>query len=139
MEQLKKWKELFKENSIKWTRQRELIIKILLKADRPLSANELLIQINELGDEVRLSTIYRNLNTFSEFDIVEEFEFSGQKKFELGQDQHHHHLLCLSCEEILPLECPLEEYEKEIKQDTKYDILKHNMKLYGICPDCQKD
>ena len=31
MEQLKKWKELFKENSIKWTRQRELIIKILLK------------------------------------------------------------------------------------------------------------
>ncbi len=139
MEQLAKWKELFKEKNIKWTRQRELIINILTDANRPLSASEILDKIDNKGEKIRLSTIYRNLNTFNQFDVVEEFEFSGRKKFELGQKEHHHHLLCLSCEEILPLECPLEDYEEKIKEDTEYDILKHNMKLYGICPKCQKN
>jgi Fur family ferric uptake transcriptional regulator len=55
----------------------------------------------------------------------------------LLQGDHHHHLICLKCGKIIPLECPLKDYEEQISDQTKYNIFEHRLKLYGLCPDCK--
>ncbi len=104
---------------------------------RPISAQELFDQIRYQNSKYRLSTVYRNLNLFEEKKIVRRINIDYKESiFELALGEHHHHLLCMKCAEIITLDCPLKEYEEELQRKTKYTILDHKLKLYGICPKC---
>ena len=140
MDKLDVWKEKLKEKNIRWTKQRTLIFELLLDSEEPLSAKEIFSELEAKGVELRLSTVYRNLNFFAEQEILEVFNFNTQeKKFELITGEHHHHLLCLGCEEVIALECPLEGYSDKLSSETNYQISKHRLKVYGICPSCRDD
>ncbi|MCK8826502.1 transcriptional repressor [Natroniella acetigena] len=140
MDELMLWKEKLKEKGIRWTKQRAALLRVLLQIKRPLSAQEIFLELETEGVDLRLSTVYRNLNCFKSNGIVKNFNFDEQEnKFELIKGEHHHHLICINCEEVKPLDCPLQEFEAEVDQETDYAILEHRMKMYGICPNCQKD
>lgn len=139
MGQLAVWEEKLKAKGIKCTKQRCAILKVLVESDVPKSAEEIFTQIKKDQPQLRLSTIYRNLNYFVREEIVRKLKFTTQaSKFELITDKHHHHLVCVDCNEIIPLDCPLEEYKAELKSKTSYRITEHRMKFYGLCPTCQQ-
>ena len=137
------WKNKFRNKGIKCTRQRMAILEILLKSKYPLSAGEIHNQLKNNYSKLRLSTVYRNLNLFVDREIVRKISLNRdnrENKFELkNNNHHHHHLICLECGEIIPLSCPLKEFKEKIKSDTNYRLVDHNLKMYGICPECKKE
>ena len=52
------------------TKQRDLIINILNKAKKPLSANEILVRAKEKQPNIALTTIYRNLDELYSGDLI---------------------------------------------------------------------
>lgn len=134
------WKEQMSTRGIRTTKQRMAILHVLIEQRRPLSAQDIFFRLQENNPRLRLSTVYRNLNLFTEKEMVRKIDFRLDKReccFELVSGEHHHHLICIDCGEIIPLDCPLRDYQRKISQETEYTILDHTMKIYGLCPQCK--
>ncbi|HLV09197.1 MAG TPA: Fur family transcriptional regulator [Halanaerobiales bacterium] len=141
MVDLANYKEKLIEKGIRCTEQRLAILKVLLEERKPLSVRDIFNDLKKKKQEIRLSTIYRNLNRFVNKGLVKKMELKPNKKekyFELKDGNHHHHLICVNCGKIIPVDCPLKLFEKDLSSRTKYRILDHRIKLYGLCPKCQK-
>ena len=139
---IKMCEQKLKKREIKCTRQRKAIMKILIKNKYPISAREIYKQLKKEHSKLRLSTIYRNLNLFVKKDLVKKIRLNRdnrENKFELKVKEHHHHLICVKCGEIIPLECPLQEFKNKIQAETNYEIVDHNFNMYGICPECKEE
>jgi len=122
------------------TKQRKAILRILKSTDSHPTADWIYEKVRNEIPNISLGTVYRNLNKFVENNLVSKIEIKMDKKesyFELLQGNHHHHLICLKCGKIIPLKCPLKNYENKISQQTNYQIVEHRLKLYGLCPDCK--
>lgn len=132
-------KKKLNENKIQVTKTRLQILNIINKKEKPLTAKEINDIVKENDLNIRLSTIYRNLKFFTKNEILRQLNFFGdEKRYEILEENHHQHLICTKCGEILPIKCPLANFEKEIEKETNYKIKNHDMEMYGICPDCQK-
>ena len=134
------WKDELKENNLRVTNKRLGILNIISGSDKPLTAAEIYDELKKEYENIRLSTIYRNLNLLSENKILSSFELSLEQKekyYEIkSSKKHHHHLVCVNCEKITPLKCP-HKYIKEIEEESNYLLLNHHIKLYGLCDSCK--
>lgn len=134
--------EYLKNKGIRVTKQRQAILQILSDRNCPLTANHIYSMLENGFPQLRLSTVYRNLNMFVDKNVVRKMELAPNNKesyFELSTGEHHHHLVCVKCNEIVPLDCPLKEYEKTIRNKTDYTLIDHKIKIYGICPKCKEE
>jgi Fur family transcriptional regulator, ferric uptake regulator len=85
--------------------------------------------------DVGLATVYRVLTQFEQAGILERHHFEGTKAvFELHQDDHHDHLVCLECghvEEFLDHE--IEQRQHTIAQQRGFAIKDHALYIYAEC------
>lgn len=133
---------LLKASSIKVTKQRVGILQILSEADSPLTAENIYLTLSgrEKGT-ANLSTVYRILDAFTQKDILirTNLNLEGKATYELNHREHRHHIICIVCNEIIPIKgCPLGDYEIKIRKSTGYEIVGHNLEIRGVCPKCQK-
>ena len=49
---------------------------------------------------------------------------------------HHHHLVCESCGKAIEIHPPLEDWIRQVAQDSGYTITRHVLEVFGVCPDC---
>lgn len=139
---LVKFKELLKLNSLKFTKQREIILKTLYNYDEHFTPESLylLIKENQPKLNVGIATIYRTLNLLEESQMVTSISFgSAGKKYELANKPHHDHLICKSCGEIVEFEDNnIEKRQQDIAKANGFKLTSHLMQLYGICKKCQE-
>ena len=90
----------------KITPQRRLILDILQKSDRPLTAEETAERIKKKEPRISVATIYRNLNLLVEIEVLSKLEIAdAAARFQINQG-HNHHLLCLGCGAAIKLNLP---------------------------------
>lgn len=139
---LVRFKEILKRNNLKFTKQREVVLKTMYNNDEHFSPESLYLLIKETYPElnVGIATVYRTLNLLEESDIVTSLSFGASgKKYELGNKPHHDHMICKVCEEIIEFEnSSIERIQKEIAKEYNFKLTGHLMQLYGLCKNCQK-
>lgn len=127
-----------KERGYKSTRPRRAILEILLNQHGPFSVEE--IQ-SKLKIDCDTATIYRNISTFQELNIVSSCDFQdGVTRYEWSGPghHHHHHIICRQCTGVEALEiCFVKELETLV-QSRGYQEVTHRLEFYGICQKCQK-
>jgi Fe2+ or Zn2+ uptake regulation protein len=120
------------------TPQRQAILRVLEASDRPLTVEEIWgsMEARRSG----LPTVYRNLERF-----VQE----GWAESILGPDQvmrfvrclsphHHHHLSCEACGRMVEVDgCGLETSLAAMEIRSGFRVTRHQLHLFGICPQCQ--
>lgn len=124
-----------KQSDLKVTERRMSIIELLYTENRYLSAKEVKELLDKEYPGISPDTIYRNLHSFSEMDIIEVTEFSGEKFFRSNcGHEHHHHFICTECGYSKELStCPLRFFEDEINESQ---ITSHRFELFGLCKNC---
>lgn len=123
------------------TSHRRMAYAILREAHQPLSTEAVYLALKAEDSTVNLSTVYRLLEAFHEKGLVDKASTSedGKTLYELASSVHRHHLHCLSCHRITVVEgCPLEGYEKQLEQTTRFHVTGHKLELTGYCRDCQE-
>ncbi|QQK07974.1 Fur family transcriptional regulator [Miniphocaeibacter halophilus] len=130
---------ILRENNLKVTEARKIILNEIINIKNPISAENLYTIVNK-KKKINLSTIYRNLNTLSNKNIINKVvEIDGEVFYQYNSKNHIHHLVCIRCKEVIPLkDCPLHSLENELSNNTGYDIISHSLEFRGICPKCKE-
>lgn len=136
------FKKVLKENGLKFTKQREILVKTLYNGTEHFTPEKLYLLVKEKHPELNLgiATVYRTLNLLEEADMVTTITFGSQgKKFELATKPHHDHMICKHCGDIVEFEdAAIEKRQLAIAKEYGFQPTSHIMQLYGICKNCQK-
>lgn len=132
--------EILRDKKLRVTKKRILILEIIIKNEEPISAEEILDICKEKDKNIDLSTVYRNLNTMVDENLLlKNTNSDGISYFQLNNHNHKHFITCISCNRRFIIEnCPIHDIENEIENETGFIIKGHNFEFSGICPDCQK-
>ena len=124
----------------KITKAREAVMHVLENSESPVSAEEIYINIRNMGQSVNLSTVYRTLELLEKKGFaMKEHIGDGKARYELNRDVHKHHIICTSCRDRVSIDiCPLQELHMDLGAKTQFDITGHKLELYGICPKCKR-
>lgn len=129
---------LLKLNKIKITKARISVLELLYEEEDGLSADDILKKLNAKGNKFDLSTIYRNLEKFSEAEIIEKLNLGENRYiYKLNKDKHKHVLKCLECSKEIEIDCPLSQVKEYIKNKTGFVISEHDFVIQGICKNCK--
>jgi len=135
------FKEILKENGLKFTTQREIILKTLYQNSGHFTPEELLSLIKESYPTltIGIATIYRTLGLLEKSNIIESISFGAKgKKYEFGTKEHHDHLVCLECEKLIEFyDDTIERQQEVISQKFNFKMTGHSMNIFGICQECQ--
>ncbi len=106
---------------------------------RHLSAEDVYKKLVEMGDDVGLATVYRVLTQFESAGLVIRHHFEGDYSvFELDDGQHHDHLVCIKCGEVVEFIDPIiEQRQQAIAKEKQFQMTDHALYIYGVCSRCQ--
>ena len=124
--------------SLKTTRQRQIILEELKKMSSHPTADELYEMVRRRIPRVSLGTVYRNLELLSGSNAIQTLPGGTKMRFD-GNPQQHYHFRCVSCDRVddLPLE-PLTRLEDDLRSISDYDIQGHRLEFFGLCPQCKR-
>jgi len=117
------------------TPARKSIYLVFTKSTFPLTAGEVMSKV-----KANKTTIYREIDFLLKKDLICEVVFGdGQLRYESTLLDHHHHLVCLGCKKIsdTKLVSELSGIEKNIENNVKFKVIRHNLEFFGYCSKCQ--
>ncbi|MGB7444489.1 MAG: transcriptional repressor [Coleofasciculaceae cyanobacterium] len=130
-------------NSRGWrmTPQRETILHVFQNLPRGdhLSAEELHNLLQQRGEPISLSTIYRSVKLMARMGILRELELAeGHKHYELNQPfpNHHHHLVCIQCNQTIEFknDSILKQGMKQVEKEG-FQLIDCQLTIHTICPE----
>ncbi len=106
-----------------------------------LSAEDIYKTLLEQGEDVGLATVYRVLTQFEAAGIIQRHHFENNHSvFEIMQEDHHDHLVCLNCNKVVEFTNDIIEQEQHsVAEKHNFTLTGHSLNLYGYCnnPDCK--
>ena len=106
---------------------------------------ELHARVNAYLPEIGLATVYRTIQLFLEMGLADRIDLNdGQVRYEIadaGDDRRHHrhhHLICVKCGRVWAFEGDLlEELESRLMTELSFQVINHEVKLFGYCQECR--
>ncbi len=135
------FKDFITREGLKSTRQRDVILNSFLASPRHMSIDELYWKVRSRHPGIGYATVCRTMKLFSQSGIARELNFGdGQKRYEnISAGQHHDHLICTICGEIVEFENEaIEKLQQSVAETHGFLIESHKLDLYGLCVRCQK-
>jgi Fur family ferric uptake transcriptional regulator len=125
-------------DGMKKTKQREAVLAVLERAEKPLCAADIRARTETDGSLVRLSTVYRILEILIKKGVAVKLSILGGETtvYELNRFRHRHYAVCVSCRKIVSMDnCPMERFVPKL-EDGDFRVMGHNLEIYGSCKDC---
>ncbi|TKX31334.1 Fur family transcriptional regulator [Campylobacter estrildidarum] len=139
---LERFKKILRQGGLKYTKQREILLKTLYHSDTHHTPESLYMEIKQVepNSNVGIATVYRTLNLLEEAEMVTSISFGlAGKKYELANKPHHDHMICKNCGKIIEFEnSVIERQQALIAKEYNFKLTGHLMQLYGICGDCNQ-
>jgi Fe2+ or Zn2+ uptake regulation protein len=121
--------ELLKKHDLKATPQRIAILTEIVKAGH-ISVDDIYSKTKDYFPSMSLATIYKNINSLKECDILYEIKTQNSKaKYEI-QKSSHAHFICQLCNAVEDLNI----IKDDFKNYGKYNQI--DLYLYGVCKNC---
>lgn len=144
MTKLEKLIKTLKSKNKRITENKEAILRILISSSKPISIPEILDQLSYKKLSPNKTTVYREVYNLEKEKIIKEvFIDSKTKKYELiNEEDHHHHLVCVDCNKICEFEAPEElenhfkSFEKLLAKKNNFKITDHSFEFFGKCNNC---
>jgi Fur family transcriptional regulator, ferric uptake regulator len=119
-------------------RSQTQILDLLTTLDRPISAQDLYIELRNHDRGMGLATVYRALDALKKDGHVQVRTIpTGECLYTVLQEDRHH-LTCLECGASIAIdECPVHHLEKELQTHYHFKINYHTLEFFGLCQQCQ--
>jgi Fur family peroxide stress response transcriptional regulator len=128
----------FRQNGLKITPQRRVILELLVNDDSHPTAEQVYQRVLTVMPDVSRTTVYntfRELSDIGELTPVHDLSEGGQRYD--TNNEIHHHLYCVECHKLIDIDQDFEGISLSPEETSGYQILSHQVTFYGICPDCQ--
>ena len=122
---------LCREQGLRLSRQRRLVLEILWRSGEHLSARDIFDRLNADGRRIGHTSVYQNLESLHSNGVIECLEKAQGRLYGHRSDPHSH-LTCLDSGRIsdLDIELPADLVEA-IEQRTGYSIESYSLNLHG--------
>jgi len=102
---------------------------------RHMTAEEIYRLLSDEGQDIGLATVYRVLTQFEQAGLLMRHHFDSDKAvFELKQDDHHDHLVCLQCGKVEEFfDAEIEKRQTRIAKERGFAIHDHSLQIYADC------
>lgn len=131
---------ILKKASLKNTKQRNSVLKIIESSKEPLTAEEIFKAMIMENYQINLSTIYRTLSLLTNKNVLLKIlKGDGTASYELNKVSHNHYITCSICNRSALIEsCPIREISESVSEKTGFKVTGHSLQLTGICSECMK-
>ncbi len=120
-----------------YSRQRELVRKTVEEHPGHITAGEVYAIVRKMMPNISLGTVYRNLNTLCEHDMLSMLYYAGKEHFEAYKEKHSH-VACAGCGKIFDVDLPLFGWlDDMVRQQTGIEVAQRELMAYGLCAQCQ--
>ncbi len=109
------------------------VLDVLRKSKSPVDVSILVEKL-----KVNKTTVYRQVEKLLKNNLIIELEFGdGKKRYELKDENHHHHLICNRCGRLEDIKLNEEIIIKDISNKTNFKIESHSLEFFGLCVNCK--
>lgn len=134
--------EFLWDNGLSMTPQRKAITETFLETEGHFSAEELCTKVRTKMPDLGQATLYRTLKLLVDSGLADSLDpGNGAVLYEHRYGHaHHDHLICLNCGKKVEIyDNVIETRQEEVAADHGFELTRHRMYLYGLCPDCQSE
>lgn len=127
-----------KQVKFRITPQRYAILEYLIEQRNHPTVDDIYCALVDRFPNMSLATVYNNLKIFIEVGLVTEMQYGdASSRFDFTNIPHYH-AVCEKCGKVVDVFYPgLEDVESATEKLTGFQIDKHRLELYGICPECK--
>jgi len=120
---------------MRFTKNRKKVLEILKNADKPLRIEQIM---NNITEEINLSTVYRAVDYLEKNAYIESASFSKNVRFFFCKSRFRHFLYCKGCSKIQIFnECAAKTLEKAVLKQHNFQIHSHVFYFTGLCDNCK--
>jgi Fur family peroxide stress response transcriptional regulator len=128
-----------KERDIRLTPQRVELVRLIAASEGHPSANQLFTKIKRQFPTMSHATVYKTLALLKEMNQVYEIDLHTDSHYDGNRPQPHPHLICMKCNQIIDGEVSLDQESlRSLEQASGYRIVRSQISLYGLCPNCKE-
>ena len=129
-----------KARDFRLTPQRVELVRLIAVSDGHPSASELYTKIKRQFPTMSHATVYKTLSLLKEMNQVFEIDLHNDSHYDGNRPEPHPHLICIKCNKIMDAEVSLDQAMlRSLEQASGYQILRPQISLFGLCPDCQEE
>jgi Fur family transcriptional regulator, peroxide stress response regulator len=128
-----------KERDYRLTPQRLELVRLIAASEGHPSASQLYASIKRQFPTMSHATVYKTLTLLKEMNQVLEIDLRSDSHYDGNRPEPHPHLICMQCNQIIDAEVSLDQESlRRLEQASGYQILRPQISLYGLCPDCKE-
>jgi len=128
---------MLENQSMRMTRQRQVILEELRKVKTHPSADEIYEIVKKRLPRISLGTVYRNLEILTRLGEIQHVELGGSMKRFDGDPKSHYHIRCIRCARVDDVQMePLPQIEAAVAGSTDYTVTGHRLEFQGLCRKC---
>lgn len=122
---------------IRNTKQREAVMTVIRKADRPLTPAEIYELAKQHYPNIGIRTVYRHVRSLADAQQIIGVDYPGQPtRYEVLDGRGSRpHLICKTCQNIFDL--PIDEPEIKPPKLKDFIVDGYEVVFYGTCKTCK--
>ena len=126
-----------REKGVRITETRKAVIDFIIQSHDHPSADMIYQALLPAFPNMSLATVYNNLKVLIDEGFVSELKVRNDTTTYYDFMGHQHlNVICEKCGRIADMDLDLPDVQQEAADQTRYQITKSQMVVYGICPDC---
>ncbi|CAI2634402.1 Peroxide operon regulator [Apilactobacillus kunkeei] len=136
--------ETLRNNNVRITPQRQIILKYLINHDNHPSVDTIYEALKQEFSNLSIATIYNTLQLFEKLDIIIALpaEDGGIRYDFFGSP--HFHAICDNCGKIEDIDFPnykqlKQELAKEAMDQVGFQTNKIHIEVFGLCKNCREE
>lgn len=131
--------KLFRQDQITDFENRFAVMEAFMQMDGHVTSEQMIRRLEELGHPLAPEFVRDTLKLMCQYGFASKQQFdNGDILYEhLHLGQHHDHMVCTKCRQIVEFEDPqLEALQIQAAERYGFHLLQHKMEMYGICAQC---
>lgn len=120
------------------TEPRRQLVEMILQQPGQFRAADLVDRAQAL--KIGRATVFRLLDQLVALGLLQRIHGpDGCHSFTVcAPEVHHHHLVCRSCDRVLPIETgSIEAQIRTLARQSGFQVEDHHLEVFGRCGDCQ--
>lgn len=128
-----------RERHFRLTPQRVELVRLIADSDGHPSAAQLYARIRTQFPTMSQATVYKTLALLKEMNQVLEIDLRDDSHYDGNRPHPHPHLICMQCNQIIDGDMNLDlSLIRNLEETSGYQIVRHQIAFYGLCPDCRQ-
>jgi Fur family transcriptional regulator, ferric uptake regulator len=116
-------------------RSRELVVNAIADRSGSFTPEALVDQLRP--HEIGRAAVYRALELLERLGVLNRVHLGTCYAFTVCDEGHHHHLVCSSCNAVVPINATAAEAEiRKLARKLQFRVDTHMLEFAGRCADC---